>query len=173
VQALSIQCRTPHARARRKCLRHAISQDRASLTIPVRRDAERQNIMISRQQRLLCGLLLLCAGLHHIRRRDNARHPRRASIRRVRPCFSTVVCDLSEGEFRRVFRMQRSTFTSLLNVLLPDLLRDDSMALRSSGGRIEPEIRLALTLRLLAGVLPGHLDAFRHKSVFMQSFMRE
>jgi hypothetical protein len=83
------------------------------------------------------------------------------------------VHDLIEGGFRRVFRMQRSTFTSLLNVLLPDLLRDVSMALRSSGGRIEPEIRLALTLRLLAGVLPGHLDAFRHKSVFMQSFMRE
>jgi hypothetical protein len=55
-----------------------------------------------------------------------------------------------------VFRMKRSTFTYLLNVLLPDLLRDVSMALRSSGGRIEPEIRLALTLRLLAGA--SYLD---------------
>jgi hypothetical protein len=80
----------------------------------------KDNIIISRQHRLLCGLLLLCAGLHHIRRRRNAHYPRRASIRRVKPCLSTVVRDLSEGEFRRVFRMQRSTFTSLLNVLLPE-----------------------------------------------------
>jgi hypothetical protein len=116
----------------------------------------RDNRMISRQQRLLCGLLLLCAGLHHIRLRWNARHPRRASIRRVRPCLSTVVRDLSEGEYRRVFRMQRSIFTYLLNVLLPDLRRDVSMALRSSGGRVEPDIRLALTLRLLAGA--SYLD---------------
>jgi hypothetical protein len=116
----------------------------------------RQEIMLSRQQRSLCGLLLLCAGLHHFRRRRNARRTRRASLRRVRPCLSNVVRDLSDGEFRRVFRMQRCTFTSLLYILLPDLQRDVSMALRSSGGRIEPEIRLALTLRLLAGA--SYLD---------------
>jgi hypothetical protein len=107
--------------------------------------------MLSRQQRMSIGLLLLCAALHYIRRRRNAPHTRRASLRRVRPCLSTVVRDLSEREIRRVFRMQRSTFTSLLSIILPDLLRDVGMALRSFGGRIVPEIRLALTLRLLAG----------------------
>ena len=53
--------------------------------------------------------------------------------------------------------MQKSAFTSLLEMLLPDLQRDTAMALRSSGGRIEPEIRLALTLWILAG--ESYLDA--------------
>jgi DDE superfamily endonuclease len=52
--------------------------------------------------------------------------------------------------------MQRNTFSSLLNVIRPDLERDGKMALRSSGGRIEPEKRHALTLRLLAGA--SYLD---------------
>jgi hypothetical protein len=47
--------------------------------------------------------------------------------------------------------MKKSAFTSLLEVLLPDLQRDAAMVLRSSGWRIDPEIRLALTLRILAG----------------------
>jgi hypothetical protein len=60
----------------------------------------------------------------------------------------------------------KSAFTSLLEVLLPDLQRDAAMALRSSGGRIDPEIRLALTLRILCGwVLPGLDDAVRHKLI--------
>jgi hypothetical protein len=72
-------------------------------------------------------------------------------MRRIRPCLSTILRDLSDGDFRRVFRMQRNTFLSLLNVIRPDLERDGVMALRSSRGQIEPENRLALTLRLLAG----------------------
>jgi hypothetical protein len=113
--------------------------------------------MHSRQQRQSCGLLLLCAGMFLIRRRRNATRTRSASLKRVRPCLSTVLRDLSDGEFQRVLRMQRHTFSSLLNVIRPDLERDTGMALRSSGGRIEPEIRLALTLRLLAGA--SYLDA--------------
>jgi hypothetical protein len=46
--------------------------------------------------------------------------------------------------------MQRHTFSSLLNVIRPDLERDAEMALRSSGGRIVSEVRLALSLRLMA-----------------------
>jgi hypothetical protein len=105
----------------------------------------------SRQQRLSCGFLLLCAGLFLIRRRRIATRSRSALLKRVRPCLSTVPRDLSDGEFRRVLRMQRHTFSSLLNVIRPDLERATGMALHSSGGGIEPEIRLALTLRLLAG----------------------
>jgi hypothetical protein len=107
--------------------------------------------MSSHKQRLSCGLLLLCAGLYIIRRRRKALYSRGASIRRTRLCLSTVVRDLIESEFRRVFRMQKSAFISLLEVLLPDLQRDAAMALRSSGGCIDSEIRLALTLRILAG----------------------
>jgi hypothetical protein len=113
--------------------------------------------MRSRQQHLSCGLLLLCAGLLHIRRCRDGPRSRRASLRRVRPCLSAVLRNLRDVDFRRVFRMERHTFASLLNVVRPDLERDGAMALRSSGGRIEPEIRLALTLRLLAGA--SYLDA--------------
>jgi hypothetical protein len=35
--------------------------------------------------------------------------------------------------------MQRNTFSSLLNVICPELERDKVMALRFSAGRIEPE----------------------------------
>jgi DDE superfamily endonuclease len=45
---------------------------------------------------------------------------------------------------------------SLLNVIRPDLECDAEMALRSSGGRIVPEVRLALSLRLMAGA--SYLD---------------
>jgi hypothetical protein len=110
--------------------------------------------MVSRQQLLSSGLLVLCAGLCIIRRRRNAPQTRSASLRRLRPSLSTVARDLSEDEFRRVFRMGRSIFTSLLNLLRTDLLRDPS--LRSSGRRIESEIQLALTLSLLAGA--SYLD---------------
>jgi hypothetical protein len=53
--------------------------------------------------------------------------------------------------------MQRHTFSSLLNVLRPDLERDAEMALRSSGDRIVPEVQLALFLRLMA--VASYLDA--------------
>jgi hypothetical protein len=107
--------------------------------------------MLSRQCRLSCGFLLLCAGLIHTHRRREPTRSRSASLRRVRPRLSTVLLDLSDGDFRRVFRMPRHTFSSLLSLIYPDLERVPGMASRSSGGRVEPEIRLALTLRQLPG----------------------
>jgi hypothetical protein len=63
--------------------------------------------------------------------------------------------------------MKKSAFTSLLEVLLPDLQRDAAMVLRSSGWRIDPEIRLALTLRILAG--GSYLDSMMLFGIILSS----
>jgi hypothetical protein len=55
--------------------------------------------------------------------------------------------------------MQRHAFSSLLNVIRPDLKRDTEIVLRSSGGRIEPEVRFSLSLHLLAGA--SYLEAMK------------
>lgn len=52
--------------------------------------------------------------------------------------------------------MERETFDQLLFLLLPALDRDGGRELRSSGGLVDPDARLALTLRLLAGA--SYLD---------------
>ena len=68
----------------------------------------------------------LCGAASHPSATERASHKTR---RRVRSCLSLVVRHLSEGEFRRVLRMERCKFSSLLSILLPDLPRDVSMAL--------------------------------------------
>jgi hypothetical protein len=47
--------------------------------------------------------------------------------------------------------MNPLTFSALLRVVERDLTLDMRMALRSSGRRVEPAVRLALTIRMLAG----------------------
>lgn len=59
--------------------------------------------------------------------------------------------------FKRMFRMDRSTFDELLEIITPHLVhRDEVKARNSSGSHIPPKIRLAVTLRWLAGA--SHLD---------------
>jgi hypothetical protein len=91
---------------------------------------------------------------HRIRRRRLA--PRSRSRLRNRQTFVHLQQALSHTEFTRVFRMSQSTFLALLRILQRDLTRDMRMALRSSGGRVEPAVRLALTIRMLAGA--SYLD---------------
>jgi hypothetical protein len=74
--------------------------------------------------------------------------PRR---RRERPIFTDVEKALSRREFTRAFRKTQDTFLALLRLLECDLARDIRMALRSRGGKIEPAVRLALAIRMLAG----------------------
>jgi hypothetical protein len=102
--------------------------------------------MKSRHYNMSRVFLVLCASLFLIYRRRRATRFRRPSLRRIRPYLSTVLRDLTAGDFRRIFRMERKVFNSLLCEIGCDLERDAAMALRSSGGRIEPEIRLAVTL---------------------------
>jgi DDE superfamily endonuclease len=100
---------------------------------------------------LLFGLLASQRGI--CRHRGT---PRVRSRLRNRQSFGDLQTALSHTEFARVFRMSHPTFSALLRVVERDLTRDMRMALRSSGGRVEPAIRLALTIRMLAGA--SYLD---------------
>lgn len=57
----------------------------------------------------------------------------------------------SEGEFRRAFRLSRAAFGKLFLLVLPSMLPNEKLARRSRGSVVPPEVRLMLTLRLLAG----------------------
>jgi hypothetical protein len=74
----------------------------------------------------------------------NGTRDRSAILRRIKSSFQTVLRDLRDEDFQRVFQMQRLTFSFFLNVIRPDLERDSEIAFRSSGGRIVPEVRLSL-----------------------------
>jgi hypothetical protein len=52
--------------------------------------------------------------------------------------------------------MSLETDANLLSLLKLDLTRDMGMASRSSGGRVKPEVRLELTIRMLSGA--SYLD---------------
>lgn len=59
---------------------------------------------------------------------------------------------LSDAEFKRYFRINRSSFDRLYEMLEPFLLvSNEDMAIRSSGSSITPRNKLYLTLRFLAG----------------------
>jgi hypothetical protein len=85
----------------------------------------------------------------HIRRRRAVAQ----SGAQPRTCqsFDELQDSLSRAEFTRAFRMSLETYAHLLSLLKLNLTRDMRMASCSSGGRIEPEVRLGLTI----GMLPG------------------
>jgi hypothetical protein len=93
-------------------------------------------------------------SLDSIRRHRAA--PRSGSRLRNRQRFEGLQTALSRAEFARAFRMTHATFLALLALLEGDLTRDMRMAARSSGGRVEPAVRLALTVRMLSGA--SYLD---------------
>jgi hypothetical protein len=105
---------------------------------------------------VLSTATILCAPA--IRKR--VRRP--AAVRRQRCRFETVVQYPSPHDFTRCFRMPRNVFYKLLSLLKPRLMRNANMGRRSSGGIIEPAVRLAMFLRILSGA--SYLDleiAFR------------
>jgi DDE superfamily endonuclease len=116
---------------------------------------------------LLFGRSISCdsVGRHSATRRSGSR-------RRDRQRFCTLESVLSLNEFTRALRMTPSSFWALLSVLERDLTRDEMMAARSSGGRVEPAIRLALTIRILSGAsYLGMMMLFRiAKSTVYEAF---
>jgi hypothetical protein len=80
-----------------------------------------------------------------------ARKARSPSKRRHRTSFKNAHRYLNDSEFSRTFRMPRQAFNDLLNIIEVDLIRDAVQAARSSGGVIEPAVRLGITLRILSG----------------------
>jgi hypothetical protein len=82
----------------------------------------------------------------------NSRRDRQASILEVRSWDDVM--------FKRQFRLSRVVFNQLLGALHSTLRKDEKKATASSGSSISPELRLLITLRMLAGTwscqLPGH-----------------
>jgi hypothetical protein len=81
---------------------------------------------------------------------------RSCSKRRTRHSFEFVTRYLSEQEFVRSFRLPYQAFYALLQQLQPLLYRNALQPARSSGGVVEPAVRLGLTLYILAGA--SYLD---------------
>ena len=69
--------------------------------------------------------------------------------------WSERVSSLEDWEFRRTYRMTQATFDHVLQQIRPHLFKDEEKARRvaENGGYhfIEPELRLSMTLRFLAG----------------------
>jgi hypothetical protein len=83
--------------------------------------------------------------------------PRRSSKkRRSRVLLLYIAEYLTDDEFARTFRLPRGAFVNLLTTIRPVLLRDAGQAARSSGGVVQPALRLEITLRMLAGA--SYLD---------------
>jgi hypothetical protein len=84
-----------------------------------------------------------------IRRREPNR---RRMIRR----FGDLTRTLNDLEFSRAFRMSHGIFERMILSLGPLLQRDALEGIRSSGGFVEPYIRVSVTIRMLDGA--SYLD---------------
>jgi hypothetical protein len=95
-----------------------------------------------------CVLFRALVRQSHVRRRRTVARP--CARPRTRRSFDGLQNSLSRAEFTRVFLMSLETYANLLSHLTLDLTRDMRMASRSSGGRVEPEVKLGLTIRNLS-----------------------
>jgi hypothetical protein len=76
-------------------------------------------------------------------RAGNKQRDRRAALLKI--------TTMSDAYFKRMFRLDRSTFSWLLNLIRPKIQGCEKQACCSSGSPVFPEIKLALALRFLAG----------------------
>jgi hypothetical protein len=84
----------------------------------------------------------------HIRRRRAVARP--CARPRPRQSFDELQASLSQAEFTRAFRMSLETYANFLSLLKLDLTPDMRIASRSGGRGADPEVRLALTIRMLS-----------------------
>jgi hypothetical protein len=83
---------------------------------------------------------------------------------RAHQSFDELQDSLSRAEFTRAVRMSLETYANLLFLLKLDLTLDMRIASRSSGGRVDPEVRLALAIRMLSKSAHLYLMLFRGAS---------
>lgn len=97
-------------------------------------------------------LLVALSAVHRGPPASQARGYRRPHNHRRNRGFALEEFDkLPPYVFERMFRMDRTSFEDLEELVTPHLERDSSMAERSSGSPIPVRTRLAATLRWLAG----------------------
>ena len=77
--------------------------------------------------------------------------PRIGNSRNSRPEALQYVRSWDDDMFKRQFRLCREDFGYVLGKISPLIQRNEAMAMRSSGSSICPELRLMMTLRILAG----------------------
>ena len=77
--------------------------------------------------------------------------PRIGNSRNSRPEALQYVRSWDDDMFLRQFRLCREDFSDLLSKIAPLIERNEVMARKSSGSSICPELRLMITLRILAG----------------------
>lgn len=70
---------------------------------------------------------------------------------REREKFYYVTNIYSDRDFRRAFRMDRRLIRKLLNLIRAGITKNDEMGRRSGRRTIKPYVRLAVTLRMIAG----------------------
>lgn len=70
--------------------------------------------------------------------------------------FQSVTDIYSDRIFKRAFRMDRDVFAKLLNLIREDITKNDEMGRRSKRPTIKPDVRMGVTLRMLAGA--SYLD---------------
>ena len=91
---------------------------------------------------------------HYILRRTQRKLPRSPRFAK-RTCL-LAMDDLSDKEFRRTYRCTRASFDKLLQVLSEKIDLKFNHARKDAGGAIPLRVRLAMTLRFLAGA--SYLD---------------
>lgn len=77
--------------------------------------------------------------------------PRIGNCRNTRPEALQYVRSWDDDMFRRQFRLCREDFGYVLSLIAPLIRRNEVQATNSSGSTICPEMRLMITLRILAG----------------------
>ncbi len=81
---------------------------------------------------------------------------RAPNLLRPRRSFHDAVNGLTEAEFKRCFRISRNSFHKRFLRIRHALEAQKDMAIRSSSGPVEPEVRLAVVVRMKAGA--QHVD---------------
>jgi hypothetical protein len=76
---------------------------------------------------------------------------RRFETGKVRPTVDYVFRNFSDVEFSGALRLDRKAFNTLLQVLMTSLKRETQQGNRCSSGIVRPCVRVAITLRMLAG----------------------
>jgi hypothetical protein len=102
----------------------------------------------------MCAIAVLSAEL--VFAEPEVPHFRHSNAHRDRPLALEFIRSWDDKMFQRQMRMERADFFPLLILIAPSIEKNEEMARRSSGSAVNPEMKLALTLRILAGA--SYLD---------------
>ena len=113
-------------------------------------------LMATRRRRLAMAMHLVASG-------QGPQGSKRADKEPF--CWADHVARLSELEFKQRYRLTFDAFYEMLDSIKPALTVDEKMAKVTKNGHVvEPEVKLAIALRFLAGGSPLDLCLIYHVS---------